>query len=71
MGWQTWEAIPLEYSSRCGQLTDFNDEGCIQASYDELIKYLAPFNKGSIEESKAVYKSPTHCPAKLLQWQER
>lgn len=45
-----------------------NDEGCIQASYDELIKYLAPFNKGSMEESRTVSKSPAQFPANLLQW---
>lgn len=50
---QTWTADKL------------NDEGCIQASYDELIKYIAPFNKGNLKESRAVSKSPTECTVKL------
>lgn len=36
-----------------------NDEGCTQATYDELIKSLAPFQKGSVGESRAVSISPT------------
>jgi len=45
-----------------------NDERCIQTIYDELIKYLASFNKGGMEEFRAVSTSPTQCPAKLLKW---